>query len=109
MKSELQFVGKNEYDGEINSIYKYKNLGVVVSNTRFCYEANAPVGSDETDLHISFSLRSGTSMRQSDVEYCLRHFGMDLDKHFYTFEEMSSGKYGDKMMIRHYEQVQTKR
>lgn len=109
MKNELQFICKNSYDGEENSIYKYRNLGVVVSNTNFCYETNAQVASDETDLHISFSLRSGAAMRQSDVDYCLRRFGMDLNKHFYTFEELSSGKFGDKIMIRHYEQVQKKK
>lgn len=108
MKSEMQFVGKNNYEGEETSIYKYKNLGVVVSNSHFCYETNSPVATDETDLHVSFSLRSGTTMRQSDIDYCLRRFGMDLDKYFYTFEEMSSGKFGEKMKIRHYEQVQKK-
>ncbi len=105
MKNAFIYKGSSEALGTKTDNYIYKGLTVVVSHGDFSYERHQTVGIGENVLHISFSSRNGSVMRQNEINECLDHFGMDRSADCYTFEKKST--FPPHNVIRHYEQIKT--
>lgn len=106
MKSLLEYIGISKGPGGYKvTNYRYKKKhNVVVSKDEFSTEDMGKVPSDKLVIHVSFYDPEKSGLTDDDISYCLRKFGIDTGRHYYSVEQQSM-LFGPGVKLVYYEQI----
>ena len=107
MGFNFKFKGKIYNNGAEIDAYKINKTDVCVSFGDYSMESGKKLDSEREALWISFKLKPGQeNPPQFEVDYILKHFGLDVSKHYYTWRQ--KGQIDPNLILLYYEQIHEK-